>query len=71
VTEDQRNITYFGERVDLPRNSVACMFQFILLVALLVVLATVRAAPQIFSPLAYGYYGAYAYPYSYGTYVYR
>jgi hypothetical protein len=47
------------------------MFQFILLVALLAALATVRAAPQLFSPLAYGYYGAYAYPSSYGLYVYR
>jgi hypothetical protein len=44
------------------------MFQFVLLAALLAVLATVRAAPQFaVAPVAYGYYGTYAYPYSYGT----
>lgn len=47
-------------------------FQLILVAALLALLATAIAAPQYgIAPLSYGYYGAYAYPYNYGTYYYR
>jgi hypothetical protein len=50
------------------------MFQFVLLAALLTVLLTVSAAPQLFASPIYGYggyYGTYAYPYSYGGYFFR
>jgi hypothetical protein len=48
------------------------LFQFILVAALLALLASAIAAPQYaLAPLSYGYYGSYAYPYSYGTYYYR
>jgi hypothetical protein len=51
---------------------VALIFQFVLLAALLALLASVSALPQyVVSPYGYGYYGSYAYPYSYGAYLYR
>jgi hypothetical protein len=51
---------------------VEFIFQFVLLAAVLALLASVSALPQyVVSPYAYGYYGSYGYPYSYGSYLYR
>jgi hypothetical protein len=50
------------------------MFQFLLIGALLAILATVTAAPQLLAAPLYsyaGYYGTYAYLYSYGGYIFR
>jgi hypothetical protein len=48
------------------------LLQLILVAALLALLASAIAAPQYaYAPLGYGYYGSYAYPYSYGAYYYR
>jgi hypothetical protein len=55
-------------------NRSSWLFQFVLLAALLAILAAVTAAPQLFaSPIvAYGgHYSTYAYPYSYGGYFFR
>jgi len=46
------------------------LFQVLLVLALLALLASTIAAPQ-YLPLAYGYYGSYGYPYTYGGYYYR
>jgi hypothetical protein len=46
------------------------LFQLLLVLALLALLASTIAAPQ-YIPLSYGYYGGYGYPYTYGTYYYR
>jgi hypothetical protein len=50
------------------------MFQFLLIGALLAILAAVTAAPQLLTAPLYGYsgyYGTYGYPYSYGGYIFR
>jgi hypothetical protein len=50
------------------------MFQLLLITVLLAILAAVTAAPQLLGTPLYGYtgyYGTYAYPYSYGGYIFR
>jgi hypothetical protein len=72
IGETVQNSVHFSEGIYLPRNYMVCTLQFILLAALLAVLATVSAVPQYYAtPFGYSYYGTYAYPYSYGTYLYR
>jgi hypothetical protein len=60
-----KNILFLGKGI--KRHF---LFQVLLVLALLALLASTIAAPQ-YLPVSYGYYGSYGYPYTYGGYFYR